>query len=52
MHRQREEIAASVGLLSGHDCDQNTDSVVDADQNGTRCLAGNAARFQGDGAVT
>ncbi len=51
VHRQREEITTSFGLLGGHDGDQNADSVVDADQNGTGSLASNAACFHGNGAV-
>ena len=51
MNRQREEIAASFGLLGGHNGDQNADSIVDTDQNGTGSLASNAACFHGDCAI-
>ena len=37
-----------IPLLGGHNGDQNADSIVDTDQNGTGSLASNAACFHSD----
>jgi hypothetical protein len=51
MYGQGKEVTTGIGFLGAYNGTQNGNSIVDADQYGTRSLAGNAARFQGDGVI-